>query len=236
MSYKIAICDDEKQTCAQLKDIIITCEFSQDLTFQVDLYYTAQDLLNALENNNTYDIYFLDIKLGDTNSGISIGEYIRNALRDETAFLVYVSNYEQYAMQLFKTRPFDFIVKPFNRKSIMYTLSKIFWLIEKNSNYFEFTFSQAIQQIPLYRIIYFRSHSRKILIHTVDEDFSYYDRLEHVMEHLPADQFVRIHKSYIVNKQFVSTYRYNSITTLQNETINISNPYKADVKHFFLKE
>ncbi|MCR1841073.1 response regulator [Murimonas intestini] len=71
-----------------------------------------------------YNIIFLDINLPGVG-GVEIGEIIRQKMEDEMTHIVYISQQAGYAMELFKVRPLDFLIKSVNReifkiKTILY--------------------------------------------------------------------------------------------------------------------
>lgn len=70
------------------------------------------------------NILFLDIELPGKD-GVMVGKYIREVLEDENIFLVYISSKENYALQLFQNRPFDFLVKPIEQAKIYHVLDNI---------------------------------------------------------------------------------------------------------------
>lgn len=83
--------------------------------------------------------------------------------------------------------------------------------------------------IPYDIIYYIESSSRKLTIHTCDKDYSYYNRLDAVQNELPPDQFMRIHKSYIVSIYYIVSYTNNEITLTTGKSLPISKTYRKDV-------
>ena len=108
---KIGICDDDYSFCAQIEELLYEYAKRECLIIEIDVFYTGEDYLKYLEREPSLDILFLDIELGKVN-GILIGRMIRSALENESTQIVYVSSKESYALQLFKNRPLDFLVKP----------------------------------------------------------------------------------------------------------------------------
>ena len=94
------------------------------------------------------NILFLDIELPGKD-GVMVGKYIREVLEEENIFLIYISSKENYALQLFQNRPFDFLVKPIEAAKIYHVLDNIYRISGKNSVGFEFQ-----TQNSTYRISY----------------------------------------------------------------------------------
>jgi len=113
---RIAICDDENSICNQLEEILdmLEKEFSKKL--QIDIFYSGEELSSHLSKDNYYDIIFLDIELKEMN-GVEVGQVIRDKMLNETTQIVYISGKETYAMELFKVRPLDFIMRKYRKFS-----------------------------------------------------------------------------------------------------------------------
>lgn len=227
--YRIAICDDENLTCTQLEDFLLDYSHNYNLQLNIDIFYSCDKILNFLGNGEIYDLIFLDIELGNSN-GIEVGKFIREKLHNESLILIYISSKEHYAMQLFQTRPFDFLIKPFNFKLISATLKKAFSLIDVSSKHFEYKVGQTLYRIKYSDIIYFRSLKRKILISSVNGDYEFYGHLTDVLNRLSQNSFIQIHKSYIINYDYVAEYNYEWVKTVRNEIINISKPFRKNVR------
>lgn len=115
--YYIAICDDETFTCSAIEQQLLDLSEKANIPMQVDVFYSGNGFINYLRNKIQYDILFLDIELQDIN-GIEIARYLRNSMNDEHIQIIYISSKTEYALKLFKTRPMDFLVKPFNVNDI----------------------------------------------------------------------------------------------------------------------
>ena len=113
----IGICDDEKYFLSEEKEIIIKYMKKRDCPCQIDTFDSGTTFIDS-GANVPYDILFLDIDLGDVK-GFEIGKQIRDELKNNKIQIVYISGDTSYAMELFKTRPFDFVVKPVDKKSFL---------------------------------------------------------------------------------------------------------------------
>lgn len=63
----------------------------------------------------------------------------------------------------------------------------------------------------------------------------YYGKLNETEELLPADTFLKIHKSYLINTYFVETYTYEQITMVDGSVLNISQPQRPYVRKKILE-
>ena len=153
----------------------------------------------------------------------------------ENIFLIYISSKENYALQLFQNRPFDFLVKPIEPAKIYHVLDNIYRISEKNSVGFEFQTQNSTYRISYKDILYFQSTGRKINIVMKKEIRTFYGKLNEIEKRIPENVFLRIHKSYLVNKNYVKEFTYEWVKMLNGDVLNISKINRADVRRKILE-
>jgi DNA-binding LytR/AlgR family response regulator len=89
----------------------------------------------------------------------------------------------------------------------------------------------GITNIPYGSIYYIEAREKKVFIRQKDREYSTYDTLENIGSSLP-DYFVKCHRSYIINKQYLERVKLseNTIYLENGITIPLSRSYKADIK------
>ncbi len=230
----IVICDDEKGTCEELKELLINHAFGNLMSYRIESFYSGTELSEYLMKNNRADILFLDIALPGVD-GINVGKLIRNTIGDEQTVIVYISSSTSYALELFQNRPFDFLIKPLEKEKIVSVMDKIFRFLEKNAAFLEFQNKGRLYKIPYKDILYLQSEKRKIKVVTVKGVEEYYGKLNETEKILPVDTFLKIHKSYLINSRFVETYTYEQITMVDGSVLNISQPQRPYVRKKILE-
>ncbi len=108
MIYRIGICDDEQLTCSELENYINEIFECKDDEAEIYVWNSGEALKKDISNGVKIDILFLDIELLDSN-GIELGKYIRNYMKNMSMNIVYISSMTEYAMELFKIHPYDFV-------------------------------------------------------------------------------------------------------------------------------
>ena len=230
---KAIICDDEKSTCSELEEIILKYAKEKRVPLVTEVFYSGDILLDYLKREKI-NILFLDIELPGKD-GVMVGKYIREVLEEENIFLVYISSKENYALQLFQNRPFDFLVKPIEQAKIYHVLDNICRISGKNSAEFKFQVQNSTYCILYKDILYFQSDVRKINIVMKKEVRTFYGKLNEIEEKLPENLFLRIHKSYLVNKSYVKGFTYEWVKMLNGDVLNISKINRADVRRKILE-
>lgn len=226
---RIAICDDEEIICRQLEDMLFDIREKINQEIETEVYYSGEELCNFLFKGNRYDVIFLDIELNQIN-GVEVGKKIREELKDELTQIVYISCKESYAMELFEVRPLNFIIKPFNKDKIEFVLTKAVKLLDKENNFFEYKNSNVTFSVPLRDILYFESHGRKVNIVLSDETKSFYGKLSSVEEQINNNDFIMIHKSYLINFNFCIEYTYEYVKMSNQEILTISQNNRKAVR------
>lgn len=121
----IAICDDDLIFCTELENMLNLIASEYKIFFGIDIFYSGVKFKNIISNYQEYDLIFLDIELNET-LGSDIGDFIRNRLEWENVSIIYISNKSHYALSLFKTRPYDFIVKLISYDNLKKVMSSYF--------------------------------------------------------------------------------------------------------------
>lgn len=223
----ILICEDNAALCNGIKEIIEMWSQKIGEEVRIGLCFSGKSLRNHLEYEQRPDLLFLDIKLGDEN-GVEIGDYIREQLKDETIQIVFISSYTQYAIDLFKLRPFDFLIKPVNYKAAEKVLLKYLEIKQRNEEqkyYFVFQNRKQVFRVEQSDILYFQSNGRKISIITDTPRkpaLEYYGTLSDVVGQLDKTRFWNIHKSFLVNVEYVTNIGYNKFSLKNGEVIPVS--------------
>lgn len=231
----IAICDDDPVTCTQLEEIIIVFQNSMRREFEVDVFYSGEELYKYIIKENFYHLIFLGIEF-ETINGIEIGRKIREERNDNITQIVYVSVKESYAIKLFDIRPLNFLVKPLKKEKIKKVLKTAIMLIDHENQYFEFKMNRTHKRIPFKDIIYLESNRKKVKIVEKDGEYEFYGKLEEAMQQLPGDNFLQIHKSYIVNYSYIVSYQYNYIEMVNKRILPISQHNRKVVGNWLIEQ
>ena len=229
---KICICDDDEAFTVDLKNIISLYGRYQKRDIEIDTFFSGTDMLECVEKN-TYDIVFLDIELGSIR-GFDIGHKIRNEMGNEKTQVVYISAKTNYAMELFETRPLNFLVKPLKEKAVFEVLDTYYRLFGSKNEYLHYRWMKKDCVINQNDIIYIQSMGRKLLVKTIGEDIEFYSKLTDIMKQLDKNKFCQVHKSFVVNGNYISRYTSDSITMCNDTNIVISRSMKKNVRQWML--
>ena len=215
--YNIGICDDGKNICTSIENMLL--KYAQKKNIQVDtnVWYTGESLRNYLASGGYLDILFLDIELFKMTG------------------IVYISGKESYAQQLFKTQPLDFLIKPIEQEQIHEVMDMALKIVKKRNERFEFQQGKNYYYISMGDIVYFGSERRKVKVVTMKAAYEFYGKLKEVAKCLSED-FIMIHQSYVINKEYVFRYTYETVELIDGTILTISLANRKLVRDKLLKE
>lgn len=235
MSLRCLIIDDEPLA----HDIILA--YINDVPFLTNIghCYRATEALDFLSNHEI-DLIFLDIRMPKLN-GL---DFLRTL--QHKPLVIITSAYEEYALESFDLAVCDYLLKPFrfdrflkavNRAQEIYNLKNP---IERQTNHNQ-TDTALIDKIAIKAdkkhilislddIFYLESLGNYVKVWK-DDGFVLTPRtLTSFEEQLSVDTFIRVHKSFILNKKYVHYIEGNTIFLKNGQQIPVGKNYKATIK------
>lgn len=226
----IAICDDEELFCLKLKEILDKYRLKTGIKMNIEIFFSGEAFCDrVLEDEACYNLVFLDIEMGEFN-GIKVGRFIRNDRDDDAAQIVYVSSKQEYAMELFRNRPLNFLVKPVDEHEVIECVEQTIKLMGRQKLFYEFNNGRALVRIALNDILYLESNNRKVRIITKMGSYAAYDKLSSFVEKYGEKGFIQVHKSYVINYQYVSKISYDKVILSDDTEINITRSFRDAVR------
>lgn len=185
---------------------------------------------NSFLKNNTVDVIFLDINLPDI-SGIDFIKTIKNP-----PAIIMTTAYHEYAVDSFELDTIvDYLVKPFSFDRFLKAVNKAKDRLDSQKKapeeYGETIFlnvDKTHHRLVLNAILFIESDRNYITIVTENQKLSYIDSLKNWTEKLPKNQFIQVHKSYIINTKFVDKISGNTLYIKSNK-IPIGRTYKQQL-------
>ncbi|GCF94766.1 DNA-binding response regulator [Enterococcus florum] len=228
----IAICDDDRLFCQELEKYVEQSSIGSSGVFDCDVFYSGEELLQYLEENErTFHIYLLDIEM-DGIDGIRLASIFRR--RDIEALIIFVTCHESMMVKAFDVRAFHYLVKPLQKEKVLEVLDSAYDYLLKRKKCFQFTVRKKIHTVLFSEIEYFESIGRKINIHKANgEIFSFYSSLNEVMKQVDETQFIRIHQSYLVNLDYLQHVTSKEIVMRCGVALSISKRYQTSFHHAF---
>lgn len=215
--FMIAVCDDEMRECLHLSRQIQTFLDQQNIPHIIKQYNSGRQLLQAPEE---FDIIFLDIIMHEMD-GMMTAELLRKNFSDK--ILIFVSSSRQYVFNAFSVEAFEYLVKPIDNQKLRQTLLRcVSKLNRQSTDYIIITKDRQTRKLFLDEIRYFEIHGRLIEAHGKKNTFAWYEQIGTLETALSDKDFIRCHKSYLVNLKYVEIYDRKDVTLDNGEKIQIA--------------
>lgn len=104
--------------------------------------------------------------------------------------------------------------------------------MEKRNTHFVYKKGSATVRVPLQDILYFQSDNREVIIYTIDNKDQFYGKLSDLEKDLADSFFLRVHKSFIVNSNFISVIEKSSVVLKKDVLIPLGKMYGDSLLKF----
>ena len=227
MKLKCIIIDDEPIARKILQEFIGEIDF-------LELVGQAENPLKAMTllNDNDIELIFLDINMPKIN-GI---DFLKNS--KTTANVIMTTAYAQYAVEAYGLDVLDYLAKPiaFDRflkacnkaKEINTLRKKIQIQPNKLDDHFFIKCNNQIEKIFYDDLLYAEAMLNYVMLHTNSKKMMVYVTIKNLEEQLPSTTFIKVHKSFIVNKTKIKSIEGN-ILDIGSEKITISQSLREKV-------
>lgn len=161
----------------------------------------ADEFLDTIKDRkNKFDVLIMNIDIKDT-SGIDLA-YVAQQQNPQLKTIFMSDDVNLVEDIYIKLRPYAYVRKPVNLELLDFHLKKIDHdLSNKKRDFFEITSRNTVAKIPYSDILYFESQKRKLFIHTIDDVYGIYKKIDEIEEASP-DYFIRCHQSYLLNPYY----------------------------------
>lgn len=228
----VAICDEMENNRKYLEDLIR--EYFVTLPYDINIInftYGAQLINYYFYEKSVIDIIFLDINQGQDN-GIEIAKRIREF--DALVKVVFTSTSCEYAMESFCIFPLNYLKKPINKEILFKVLNQaVFFIDKEKQKSIVIKFENEIHTIFFKDIKYVESYNKKINIYTQKGILSINSKLDEVERKINDKRFLRCHKSFLVNMDYVSGVEDYSFILLDSSKVPIKQREFSNLKKFY---
>lgn len=192
--------------------------------------YQASSYNEAIEilSKNKINLLLIDVNLGkNKKSGLDIAQYLLNNNISVPFFFV-TANSDLATLEKAKAfNPLGYIVKPFTKEMILANLKIHF--NAKQTNLIEVKEKGKTIKIEVSKILFLKAYGAYVILHMLNkEKYLIRSSLKKLTEDKLTQDFVQVHKSYLVNKKFIKSYSHQSIK-IDTYEIPIGRKYKEQL-------
>jgi DNA-binding LytR/AlgR family response regulator len=234
LPIRCIIIDDEPLARKGLKEYINDVDFLQS-----ESEFNSPLKAAKLLSEGTIQLIFLDIQMPKI-SGLEFFKTLQHAPP-----VIFTTAYPQYALDGFELNALDYLVKPISFERFLKAAmrAKEYYEVRAKNiskghpnkeNFFFIKADNKLVKIFFDDILYVEALQNYVSIHTRIKKYITYLTFKSVEEYLPADQFLKTHKSYIVSSSKIDNIDGNDIRIGEHH-IPISRTTKDEVMERLLK-
>ena len=225
-------------TCVIIDDEPLARKGLKEYINDVDFLQLAGDFDNPMKAMDTImhqkiDILFLDIQMPKM-TGMEFLKTLPNP-----PLVIFTTAYPQYAVDGFELNAVDYLLKPFSFERFWKAVIRAKGVKEKNPvainvtapsglDYFFIKSDNKLVKIIYDDILFVEALQNYVAVHTKEKKYITYLTFKSVEDHLPADHFLKIHKSYIVAVSKIDSIEGNEVK-IATHALPISRTSKEEV-------
>lgn len=218
----IVICENDKndQEFVGLKVVDILDDLN--IEYEIKVYNSGDDLLEGYDKYT--DIILLDIQM-DGLDGMETARKIREF--DDNVEIIFITSFVEYALEGYEVNAYRYLLKPVKDED--FRTSLINCLNDRNFVKRSIVIKEGNTRIKisLKDIMYIEVQGNDITVHTLKDTYRTKGTMSSFETEINSDMFVRCHKSYLVNLEYIkSIKRYTSILVNDEEVPLSRNKYK----------
>lgn len=229
---KILLCDDNKEfldiMMIQLREILKNMGKQAKITQYQDADSMEVDC----------DIAFLDLDFkGKDYNGIDIARAIRKQHKDTV--IIFVTNFPQYAPAGYEVQAFRYLMKSDIKSKLRSYLTLAVEHLQEVKPTLNYNIAGEEINIPLEDILYIESQLHFVLVHLhpnarKQENHTFYASIGSLEEQLFPHGFLRIHKSYLVNMNYIQKFQCKQTTLTDGTQLRVSEKNYSEQKKTYL--
>jgi DNA-binding LytR/AlgR family response regulator len=232
---KLFIVEDEPL----IADYLVQCLLDEDFECVgvADSFDTAKELLKSCEP----DLLLLDINLGEGPDGVDLAHFVNQQINKP--FLFVTSNTDSKTLERVKlTNPSGFIMKPFKKQDLRAQIELAWHAFQIRTENKQIQFSNSVfsnshffikdkhklVKLAYSDIICGEACDNYTILYTSDSKFIVSYSLKSVEAKLPKSEFLRVHRSYVVNLNHITQINPKSLF-LDRKEIPVSEAHRAEL-------
>lgn len=227
--------------CIIVDDEPIAREILENHLQKIDVVSVVASCKNAIEafnvlNSNQVDLIFLDINMPEI-SGLSFAKTI-----NKNSKVIFTTAYREYAVDGFNLQAVDYLLKPISFDRLLQAVNKYLGensseniqekleIIPEKSDFIFVRSDRKMIKINFSEINYVESFSDYLKIQLTDKTVVTRETITNIEAKLPKNDFIRIHRSYIVSISKIESFT-NEFIEIAKKALPISRSYKKDVRN-----
>lgn len=181
-------------------------------------YNDAVEARNALAERQDIDLIFLDIMMPEMNGFDFIGSL------ESPPNIIVISSAEEHALKAFDFNVVDYLLKPISYPRFCKAIDKAarYFTKKEAASTDEEIFiksGSSLVKLKLRDIIYIEALENYVTLNTNDEKYTIHFTMKAIENQLPSGVFIRVHRSFIVNKTMIQSIKESSLELIIGNSV-----------------
>ncbi len=235
---KITLCDDSLTDLCEIENLLLKYKtFYPDRHFELEKFSDPSCLYRRISEGNLADIYILDM-LMPKRTGIDLGNQIRRFGPEKV--IIYITSSDDYALDAYGVHAIRYLLKPLDESSLFEALDYgLSYMRPREEPVYMVKTKEGLVQTPCTKIEYIENTGRRLEVHLTDGEIikslcirkSFDEEIREIAE---RRNFQQIHKSFLVNLDYVKQLTAGSATLCSGRQLPVSKARAAAAKREYL--
>ena len=231
---RIAICDDEKKIFDEVEGYIKNYAEKENIAdIEIFRFDSARSLLSALEDGKTFDVFVLDVYIGD-EMGTALASDIRKFGIESP--IIFATTSLEHAPQRYETGTLRYLIKPINPGKFYEAMGvALVWARKMSEHFLKCKTENGVASVNANHIMYSEAHDHYQYMRKDDgEEIKVRMTVTELFTMLSKyGGFVRIGSAYIINLRHVKNVTPTNVCLYSNINIQIPRGKFTEIKNTF---
>lgn len=228
----IAVCDNQPEEVTHITALLHTWQEARSISIRWKTFQNASDLLDAAKKE-AFTLYLLDVLMPGIN-GMAAAKEIRSL--DESAAIVFLTTSPSFAYESYSVHALQYILKPITAELLFPILDKLSLQEQKPQEGLTLKIKTTLVRIPFSHLAYVEVNSKHLYFNLtngqVREVFG--SLKEYEAQLLSRPEFMRIHRSYIVNMLQAEELSPAGLRTFSGKNLPVSRLLYAQLQKDYM--
>lgn len=219
-SMNIAVCDDQLGELAAVESLLRTWQEQQRAVIRLRLFHNAGELLEAAQRER-FTLYLLDVMMPGT-SGMAAAREIRTF--DAAADIVFLTSSPGFAYESYGVQALEYLLKPVTAKKLFPLLDRLYLREQKPQEALTLKSGGTFIRVPFSELAYVEVSGKHLYFNMTSGQVREVTGVmrEYEPELLARPEFMRIHRSYIVNMLQIRELSPTGVQTFTGQSLPVS--------------
>lgn len=229
---KIAVCDDDNAELSHVTALLRQYQGQHHIAAQVDVFHSGIELMDGLRTVN-YQLLILDILMPGF-TGIQTAREIRTF--DSETKIIFLTSSPEFAVESYGVGAFYYLLKPVKSGDLFPVLDKLMQHLRRSEDTLLLTMPSGVIRLPYSYIEVLEVNSKRLLFYLNDGSIREIPGAltQYESQLLGHREFIKVHRSYLVNMDYIQHLKGNGLVTCSGVTVPVSRLLSNQVRKDYL--